>query len=38
MRVVVAMYALAPRLTERMLRATGVAQLFRKTTEYRGRL
>jgi NAD(P)-dependent dehydrogenase (short-subunit alcohol dehydrogenase family) len=38
MRLVVAMYALAPRLTERMLRATGVDQLFRKTAEYRGRL
>jgi hypothetical protein len=38
MRLLVAMYALAPRLTERMLRATGVDQLFRKTTEYRGRL
>jgi short-subunit dehydrogenase len=37
-RAVLAMYALAPRLTERLLIRGGTPHIFRRTTEARGRL
>jgi hypothetical protein len=38
MKLVLAMYALAPRTTERLLRRSGLDQVFRATIEHRGRL
>jgi short-subunit dehydrogenase len=37
-RLVLAMHALAPRLTERLLARSGAQHVFRATTEHRGRL